>query len=46
MYDDVNGNGRADVADVVRYVNQMTWIVANEQVSAFDDHERSGLPVG
>ncbi|MEN6518426.1 MAG: IPT/TIG domain-containing protein [Methanospirillum sp.] len=35
-YDDVNGNGRRDFADVVLYFNQMTWIAANEPVSAFD----------
>ena len=36
LYDDVNGNGRKDFADVVLYFNQMTWIAANEPVSAFD----------
>ncbi|MEN6342651.1 MAG: PKD domain-containing protein [Methanospirillum sp.] len=36
MYDDLNGNGRADFADVVLYFNQMTWIAANEPVTAFD----------
>ncbi|MEN6517948.1 MAG: S8 family serine peptidase [Methanospirillum sp.] len=36
VYDDVNGNGRADFADVVLYFNQMTWIAENEPVSAFD----------
>jgi PKD repeat protein len=36
LYDDVNGNGRRDFADVVLYFNQMTWIAANEPVSAFD----------
>jgi PKD repeat protein len=35
-YDDVNGNGRADFADIVLYFNQMGWIAANEPVSAFD----------
>jgi hypothetical protein len=35
-YDDVNGNGRKDFADVVLYFNQMTWIAANEPVTAFD----------
>ena len=35
-YDDVNGNGRKDFADVVLYFNQMTWIAANEPLSAFD----------
>ena len=35
-YDDVNGNGRKDFADVVLYFNQMTWIAANEPLAAFD----------
>ena len=35
-YDDVNGNGRSDFADVVLYFNTMTWITANEPVTAFD----------
>jgi PKD repeat protein len=35
-YEDVNGNGRADFADVVLYFNQMSWIAANEPISAFD----------
>ena len=36
LYDDVNGNGRKDFADVVLYFNQMDWIAANEPVVAFD----------
>ena len=36
LYDDVNGNGRKDFADVVLYFNSMTWIAANEPVSLFD----------
>ena len=36
LYEDVNGNGRRDFADVVLYFNQMTWIAANEPVVAFD----------
>jgi hypothetical protein len=36
VYDDVNGNGRADFADVVLYFNQMSWIAANEPLAAFD----------
>ena len=35
-YEDVNGNGREDFADVVLYFNQMTWISINEPVAAFD----------
>ena len=36
LYDDVNGNGRSDFADVVLYFNSMTWMAANEPVTAFD----------
>ncbi|MEN6342241.1 MAG: PKD domain-containing protein [Methanospirillum sp.] len=36
IYDDVNGNGRKDFADVVLYFNQMSWIAANEPVGCFD----------
>jgi PKD repeat protein len=35
-YEDVNGNGRTDFADVVLFFNQMTWIAANEPLAAFD----------
>jgi PKD repeat protein len=36
LYDDTNGNGRMDFADVVLYFNQMTWIAANEPTALFD----------
>jgi PKD repeat protein len=36
VYEDVNGNGRKDFADVVLYFNQMNWIAANEPAAAFD----------
>ncbi len=36
LYDDINGNSRQDFADVVLYFNQMTWIAANEPLTAFD----------
>ncbi len=35
-YDDVNGNGRADFADIVLFFNQMSWIEANEPIGFFD----------
>ncbi|MEN6342628.1 MAG: dockerin type I domain-containing protein [Methanospirillum sp.] len=35
-YEDINGNGRKDFADVVLYFNQMSWIPANEPIAAFD----------
>jgi PKD repeat protein len=42
-YDDVNGNGRADFADIVLYFNQMSWIAANEPMSAFDYNGNSRI---
>lgn len=36
LYEDINGNGRKDFADVVLNFNQMSWIAANEPVTAFD----------
>jgi len=36
IFEDLNGNGRLDFADVVLYFNQMTWISAYEPVCAFD----------
>ncbi len=35
-FDDVNGNGRQDFADVVLYFNQMTWIADHEPLGLFD----------
>ena len=35
-YEDINGNGRKDFADVVLYFNQMTWLAANEPAGALD----------
>ena len=36
LYEDLNGNGRADYSDVVTFFKQMEWIAANQPVSAFD----------
>ena len=36
FFDDVNGNGRKDFADVVLFFNQMTWIAEHEPVALFD----------
>ncbi len=35
-YEDVNGNGRHDFADIVLFFNRMTWIAEHEPVAAFD----------
>jgi PKD repeat protein len=36
LYEDVNGNGRADFADVVLFFDRMDWVAANEPVALFD----------
>ena len=36
LYDDVNGNGRKDFADVVLFFNQLTWIAEHEPAGLFD----------
>jgi PKD repeat protein len=45
-YEDVNGNGRADFADVVLFFNQMSWIAANGPVSAFDYNGNGRIDFG
>ena len=41
LYEDINGNGRLDFADVVTYFNNMAWITQNEPVTYFD-YNRNG----
>jgi len=36
LYDDVNGNGRKDFADLLLFFNQMTGIADHEPAPAFD----------
>lgn len=36
LYEDLNGNGRADFADVVLFFNEMDWMADHEPVGAFD----------
>jgi parallel beta-helix repeat protein len=36
LYEDINGNGRADFADIVLYFNMMNWIAGHEPIAAFD----------
>ncbi len=43
LFDDVNGNDRADFADVVLYFNQMTWIADREPVALFDYNKNSRI---
>ncbi len=41
LYEDINGNGRLDFADVVIYFNYMSWIPQHEPVTYFD-YNRNG----
>lgn len=36
LYEDLNGNGQLDFADVTLFFNQMDWISAHEPVQLFD----------
>jgi tripartite motif-containing protein 71 len=36
VYEDLNGNGRTDFADVVLYFNHMDWIREHQPVRCFD----------
>ncbi len=36
LYEDVNGNGRIDFADLILFMNQITWIRENQPVCCFD----------
>ena len=43
LYEDLNGNGRLDFADVVLFFDQMDWIIANEPLTAFDMNGNSRI---
>lgn len=36
VYEDVNGNARADFADIVLFFDQLSWVAASEPTAAFD----------
>jgi PKD repeat protein len=36
LFEDINGNGRLDFADVVTYYNNMAWITQNGLIAYFD----------
>ncbi len=43
LFEDINGNGRIDFADVVLYFNEMEWIPDHEQISFFDFNENGRI---
>jgi len=43
LYEDLNGNGRKDTADVVLFFKNRNWMSANEPVALFDFNHNSAL---
>lgn len=43
LFEDVNENRAKDFADIIIYFNQMSWVTANEPVSAFDNNRNGGI---
>jgi PKD repeat protein len=46
LYEDLNGNNRKDVGDVVLFIDNIIWVGANEPVSAFDFNHNGRIDVG
>ncbi len=46
LYEDVNGNGRFDFADVVLFFNSMEWIADHEPVQLFDYNRNLRIDFG
>jgi len=43
LYEDLNGNGVKDTADVVLFFRNRNWMIANEPVALFDFNQNSAL---
>lgn len=43
LYEDVNGNAKAEFADIILFFQQMNWIAGNEPVELFDDNRNGGI---
>ncbi|MEN6343128.1 MAG: PKD domain-containing protein [Methanospirillum sp.] len=43
VYDDLNGNGRLDFADVVLFFSSLDWIAAHEPLPAFDCNDNGRI---
>jgi PKD repeat protein len=43
LYEDLNGNGHLDYADVNTFWNKHGWIAANEPVTGFDIDQSSNV---
>jgi PKD repeat protein len=46
LYEDMNGNNRKDVGDVVLFIDNIVWVGANEPIAAFDFNGNGRIDVG
>jgi PKD repeat protein len=46
LYEDVNGNSRKDVGDVVLFIDNIVWVGTGEPVAAFDFNHNGRIDVG
>jgi PKD repeat protein len=46
LYEDVNGNNRKDVGDVVLFIDNIVWVGTSEPISAFDFNHNGRIDVG
>lgn len=46
LFEDLNGNNRKDMGDVVLYFENKDWIAANEPISAFDFNGNGRIDLG
>lgn len=46
LYEDLNGNGRADFSDITLFFEHLDWIAENEPVSLFDYNKNGRIDFG
>jgi PKD repeat protein len=46
LYEDINGNGRRDVGDVVLFFDYLNWVKTNEPLAAFDFNGNGRIDIG
>ena len=46
LYEDLNGNGRADFSDIILFFEFFDWIVLNEPTSFFDYNRNGRIDLG
>ena len=46
LYEDINGNGRAEFADLTTFFEHMDWISENQPIAAFDFNKNGRIDFG